>query len=66
MDYDDRIEVIECIKEILETHGIRMAIGGCGCCGSPWVSFWYKGEQLLDSEDYTTFDMGRGKSEEPK
>ncbi len=59
MDLDQRMETCERVMAILREHGIRMAVGGCGCCGSPWVSFWYNGEQILDSEDYASFDMGR-------
>lgn len=29
----------ERVEEILNKHNIKISIGGCGCCGSPWVSF---------------------------
>lgn len=48
--------------EILRTHGIMMSVGGCGCCGSPWVRFQYKGEDILLNSWYNVepdcdFDM---------
>lgn len=61
---------IDRIKAILEQHGIRMSVSGCGCCGSPTVSFEYNGEKILDEADdasFTTFpcaDCG-GQIEEP-
>ena len=33
---------------ILESHGIEMEVVGCGCCGSPEVTFAYRGESILD------------------
>ena len=37
--------------EILKSHGIEMKVGGCGCCGSPWITFKYKGETIVDDDD---------------
>jgi len=47
----------EKIKEILKQHNIKMSIGGCGCCGSPWVSFEKDGVKIVDDVDYFTIDM---------
>jgi len=49
-DQEEVEERIESIKEILKEHEIEMNVGGCGCCGSPWVSFSYKGDVILDDE----------------
>jgi hypothetical protein len=49
-------EKIKRVVDILKSHGIEMAVGGCGCCGSPWVYFKYNGEVILDNEDDTYFD----------
>lgn len=35
---------------ILKEHQISMSVGGCGCCGSPDVTFSYKGEEILDAD----------------
>ena len=43
--------------EILKQHNIKIEIGGCGCCGSPWVSFEYNGETIVDNEDDFKIDM---------
>lgn len=45
----------ERMVEILKSHGIEMKVGGCGCCGSPWVTFEYKGETIFD-DDNAYFD----------
>lgn len=50
-------EVIERIKKILASHNISMSVNGCGCCGSPWVSFKYKNEVLLRDADWVCFQM---------
>ena len=47
----------EKIKEILKQHNIKMSVGGCGCCGSPWVSFEKDGVKIVDDVDYFTIDM---------
>ena len=44
----DKEAIKEKVKEILLSHGIKMTIGGCGCCGSPWVSFVYNGQTICD------------------
>ncbi len=44
-------EKIEKMKEILKSHDIEMSVDGCGCCGSPWVSFVFKGEEIIDEEE---------------
>jgi hypothetical protein len=38
------------IGAALLAKGVRLNIGGCGCCGSPQVSVEIDGELLLDSE----------------
>ena len=47
----------EQVVEILRKHDIRMYVGGCGCCGSPWVKFEYNGEIIADLKDDFSFDM---------
>jgi len=37
--------------EILKSHGIEMEVEGCGCCGSPCVTFVYNGETIVDDSD---------------
>ncbi len=47
--------------DILKSHGIDMCVGGCGCCGSPWVTFKYNGEIIFDVEDsYAGFNTEDG------
>lgn len=45
------------VKEILKQHNIRISIGGCGCCGSPWVSFEKDGVKIVDNDDDFNIDM---------
>lgn len=47
---------IEKMKKILVEHGIEMKVEGCGCCGSPWVTFTYKGKKIVDEVDDCVFD----------
>lgn len=48
-------EQIEKMKQILKENGIEMQVGGCGCCGSPWITFNYKGEEIID-DNACSFD----------
>ena len=42
---------IDKVKEIFKELGIRIDIGACGCCESPWVKVEYKGDIILDGEE---------------
>ena len=42
---------MEKVKRILENAGIKMDIGGCGCCGSPWIKMTYKGELIFNGDE---------------
>ena len=42
--YKDRKEFEKAVEKILLDHDIKMIVDGCGCCGSPGVTFYYKGE----------------------
>ena len=49
---------------ILKELGIEMNVDACGCCESPWISAWYKGEQIVDNADSASFKMRETKGEE--
>lgn len=44
------------LKEELRKRGIVMQVGGCGCCGSPWLKVEIDGEVILD-DDKIYIDM---------
>lgn len=44
---DAEAKRIALVKKILKSHGIAMNIGGCGCCGSPWVDMVYRDMQIV-------------------
>lgn len=46
----------ERMRRILDDLGIELYIGGCGCCESPWFTFKYNGETIVDSLDGVGFD----------
>jgi hypothetical protein len=54
---DGRRERSKFIVDTLRSFGIKMSVGGCGCCGSPDVSFTYNGQTVkgegfnFDTED---------------
>ena len=47
----EKKERLELVKKILIDNGIEMSVGACGCCSSPWVTFIYKGEEILNDKD---------------
>jgi hypothetical protein len=50
--------------DILKSHGIEMVVGGCGCCASPWVTFKYKGETIVEDDCNAGFDTEEHGKEE--
>ena len=40
------------LEEILEEHGIKISIGSCGCCDSPWVKVEHNGVEILDESNF--------------
>lgn len=45
-------EDMEKMKQILKSHKIKMSVGSCGCCNSPWIHFEYEGEVVFDADGY--------------
>ncbi len=35
----------------LAKRGIRVSIGGCGCCSSPWVTIVIDDEKVFEEDD---------------
>lgn len=56
----DRNKLLEKVVSILNECEIRINVGGCGCCGSPWFSMEYKGELIVDEVE--DFDINMIKS----
>lgn len=54
MKAEDNTLTIEDMMAILREKGITMSVGGCGCCGSPGVTFTYEGK-TFDGDD-ASFD----------
>ena len=45
-------EQIEEAKRLLAEAGFKMEVGGCGCCGSPWVKLSHNERLVIfDEED---------------
>ena len=53
---DAKAKKIKKVKAILVELGITMSVDGCGCCGSPVVSFSYNGQNIVKSESNFIFD----------
>jgi hypothetical protein len=47
MNETQKTEQIEAAKRLLAEHGFRVEIGGCGCCGSPWVRIEHNGIEVV-------------------
>ena len=56
-------EAKKLVEHILRTCGIEMSVNACGCCGSPWVTFKYHGETILDDCDDVIIDTTRKEGE---
>ena len=44
------METTDKLIELCKSLGIRIEVGGCGCCESPWLRFEYKGEMIFDDD----------------
>lgn len=40
------LEPMQRVEDILRRHRIAMKVGACGCCMSPWIEVWYRGEKI--------------------
>lgn len=47
---------IKLMTMILKQLEIQMSVNGCGCCGSPSVTFKYKNQPILEDYDNCNFD----------
>ena len=56
LKHRERERALDMVVAILEEHGIRMSVSGCGCCGSPDVRFEYKGSLIIDDSE-VNFNM---------
>lgn len=54
---DQKSKQQKLVESILKEHNIKMSIDGCGCCGSPTVSFEKDGVKIVDSADNFRIDM---------
>jgi hypothetical protein len=50
-------ELKEKVKEIFKQKGIKIQIGGCGCCGSPWIKLEVDGVTIIDELNGADIDM---------
>lgn len=44
-------EDIKQLEEELRKRGIQIQVGGCGCCGSPWIKVAIDGVVILDDSE---------------
>jgi hypothetical protein len=45
-------------KRLLAEAGFKIEIGGCGCCGSPWVKLSHQGKLIIADENGHAVDNG--------
>ncbi|MBW7970971.1 hypothetical protein [Bradyrhizobium sp. BR 10289] len=43
-------ETTERLEGVLKAAGIKIKLGGCGCCGSPWVEATFPDGATADVE----------------
>lgn len=53
-------EDIRKLEEELRKRGVTLHVGGCGCCGSPWIKVAIDGVVILDDSDIS-IDMFKEK-----
>jgi hypothetical protein len=53
-----RDHVRDRIEGVLRSFGVQLQIGGCGCCGSPWIKAEFPDGLSVEFENFyiNTFD----------
>jgi hypothetical protein len=47
----ERKQKLKEFQSLLSSLQIELNISGCGCCGSPEVAAWYKGQKLFQESN---------------
>ncbi len=62
-------EKLKIIEDALRAKGIRLQVGSCGCCNSPWIAIEVDGKLLageiqpngdVEGDEYAAIDMFEG------
>lgn len=54
---------VDNLKKLLASHGFKIELIGCGCCGSPQLKVEYQGKEIID-DSVVNFDMFASVKEE--
>lgn len=71
MNYEDMPKEAQLAHDKLEARAqeLGIVIGGCGCCGSPWLKFegeYYHGKGWLHAKETDDEDGNNGKQDADK
>lgn len=62
LTFDEETALLAQVQDLLRAKGVRLSVGACGCCNSPWVQFEIDGVIMpqIEGHSFSMFEDEEG------